>query len=222
MADDKSNFTKVIDGHGEVQYLASAPFSALATTAAGTTVVGGDLSGTVSTAVVAKIQGNATSGAVPAVGDSFVWNGSSWAPGGTWTAYTPTFTQAVGLAPTVTAARFSRLGKTMRVNVFLTATVAGTANNSILLGLPTSTDSPGGHLPKVNVAFGLLGTALVSGFTGPVIFAGVSAYFSSGTTSPLAAFRRADTNSSSELGIDPAQAFGVGSILTANLVYEVQ
>ena len=43
--------------------------------------LGGDVTGTVGSTIVTKIQGNSVSNSSPSTGDILKWNGSSWAPG---------------------------------------------------------------------------------------------------------------------------------------------
>lgn len=62
---------------------------------------------------------------------------------GPWTDYTPTLTQSGAVTKTVTRAKYIQLGKTVHVNVYLTITGTGTANNVVLVGLPVASVADG-------------------------------------------------------------------------------
>jgi hypothetical protein len=55
-----------------------------------------------------------------------------------WTSYTPTLTQSGAVTKTVTYAKYVQMGKTVIVNVLLTCTGAGSAANSVVVGLPVT------------------------------------------------------------------------------------
>lgn len=62
---------------------------------------------------------------------------------GQWTDYTPALTQSTTISKTVVYARYVKIGRTVTVNVLLTASSAGTANNKILIGLPVTASTSG-------------------------------------------------------------------------------
>ena len=55
-----------------------------------------------------------------------------------WTSYTPTLTQSGAVTKTVTYAKYVQIGNFVWVQVFLTATGAGTAANAITVTLPVA------------------------------------------------------------------------------------
>jgi hypothetical protein len=55
-----------------------------------------------------------------------------------WTSYTPTLTQSGAVTKTVTYAKYIQMGKTVIANVILTCTGAGSAANSVIVGLPVT------------------------------------------------------------------------------------
>ena len=57
---------------------------------------------------------------------------------GEWQDFTPTFTQSATITKTVNFARYTQLGKWVQVQIRMTATGAGTANNIIKVGLPVN------------------------------------------------------------------------------------
>jgi hypothetical protein len=57
---------------------------------------------------------------------------------GEWQSYTPTWTQSVAITKTVNWARYTQLNKFVQVQIRMTATGAGTANNKVLVGLPVN------------------------------------------------------------------------------------
>lgn len=57
---------------------------------------------------------------------------------GAWSSYTPTFTQSATITKTVNWARYTQLNDLVIVNLKMTASSAGTANNVIKVGLPVN------------------------------------------------------------------------------------
>lgn len=135
-----------------------------------------------------------------------------------WTTFAAATAQSGSLA-TTGYAKFLLLGKTMHVAAFLVAASAGTLGNAVVLGLPSSADSPNGYQPAIGTS-GLLGVGYLFAFTGPTGYV-ASCYYASGTTSPAARFRRADQADTNDMGVSPNQAFGVGGAMQVNLTYEV-
>lgn len=60
---------------------------------------------------------------------------------GAWSSYTPTWTQSATITKTVNWARYTQFNKLVVVNIKMTASSAGTANNKILVGLPVNASS---------------------------------------------------------------------------------
>lgn len=60
---------------------------------------------------------------------------------GTWSTYTPSWTQSATITKTVNWARYSQLNKLVQVQVKMTSSAAGTANNVIKVGLPVNASS---------------------------------------------------------------------------------
>jgi hypothetical protein len=59
-------------------------------------------------------------------------------PDGAWTSYTPTLTQSATVTKTATYAKYTRIGRTIIVQVDLAVTGAGTAANAVVVGLPVA------------------------------------------------------------------------------------
>lgn len=55
---------------------------------------------------------------------------------GAWTPYTPTFTQSATITKTVVRGAYMKIGRLVVVNYRLSATSAGTASQSVRVGLP--------------------------------------------------------------------------------------
>lgn len=58
--------------------------------------------------------------------------------GNAWTTYTPTLTQSATPTKTVSYASYARAGRMIFGNVLLSVTSAGTAANTVLVGLPVA------------------------------------------------------------------------------------
>jgi hypothetical protein len=56
--------------------------------------------------------------------------------GAAWVDYTPTLTQSATVTKTITIARYCQIQKTIFVQLFVTATSAGTLGSSVEIGLP--------------------------------------------------------------------------------------
>lgn len=55
-----------------------------------------------------------------------------------WTGYTPTLTQSATVTKTVNRAAYMKVGRTVKVNGYLSVTSAGTAANNVSVGLPVA------------------------------------------------------------------------------------
>lgn len=60
---------------------------------------------------------------------------------GSWQTYTPTWTQSATITKTVNWARYMQLNDLVIVNLKMTASSAGTANNEIKIGLPVNANA---------------------------------------------------------------------------------
>lgn len=61
-----------------------------------------------------------------------------------WTTYTPTLTQGVTVTKSLTRNRYTKIGRTIVGNVYLSLTSAGTAGGHLKVGLPEACTSGGG------------------------------------------------------------------------------
>jgi hypothetical protein len=68
----------------------------------------------------------------------YVYNGGwvRFGAGGGWTSYTPTLTQSSAVTKTITYAKYEKIGRQDTVNVALSATGTGVANNSVTVTMP--------------------------------------------------------------------------------------
>lgn len=60
---------------------------------------------------------------------------------GTYSTYTPSFTQSAAITKTTNWARYSQFNDIVIASIKLTASSAGTANNPIVIGLPVNASS---------------------------------------------------------------------------------
>lgn len=123
---------------------------------------------------------------------------------GAWTSYTPTLTQNATLTKTVNYAKYQRIGRTIFVQVKLSITSAGTAGNTIKVGLPvTAADSD----------------ALIGSFT--YLDSGTQFYAGSTTgTTTTAVELMVNGATASSLGVTPAVTAASGDIVRLALTYE--
>lgn len=76
-----------------------------------------------------------------------VYNGTAWLDyDAEWTSYTPTLTQGVAVTKTVNYAKYARVGKTVVLNVHMSATGAGTATSIVTVSLPVNSVGVSGTL----------------------------------------------------------------------------
>ncbi len=78
----------------------------------------------------------------------YIYNGGwvRFGAGGGWTSYTPTLTQSSAVTKTVTYAKYEKIGRQVILNVNLSITGTGSANNTVTVSLPF-TAAVGGNLP---------------------------------------------------------------------------
>jgi hypothetical protein len=86
---------------------------------------------------------------------------------GAWISYTPTWTQAATITKTITRATYMRVGRMVNAHFYMTATSAGTAANTILMGIPVAAVTGAsliGHVDLFDVSGGLhtTGAAVLS------------------------------------------------------------
>lgn len=127
---------------------------------------------------------------------------------GAWTAYTPTLTQSGAVAKTVTYARYNKVGRMVTVNVLMTCTGAGSANNHIEVGLP---------FPEAINAAMVVGTFHLYNASGPNHFVG-ACYFWSTTT--VACVTNNNGHYLGEASSAFSSALASGDIIALSLTYE--
>ena len=80
---------------------------------------------------------------------------------GTYTAYTPTWTQSATITKTTNLGQYMLFNKLVVANFSMTATSAGTANNVIVVGLPVTASANNSLLGQaylIDVSVGVSGT----------------------------------------------------------------
>lgn len=134
---------------------------------------------------------------------------------GSWSTYTPTFTQSATITKTVNWARYMQLNDLVIVNLKMTASSAGTANNEIKVGLPVNASANNF----------LMGTMLFmdDSFSGDPVSFSIAVYDSTSAVK----FRRPAADQSEELadyvGLTASgQAFTIasGDAIWVQLTYE--
>lgn len=127
--------------------------------------------------------------------------------GVTWTDWTPTLTQSVGVASTVPHCRYCRIGNVCLVYAQFNITAAGTAGNAIIVGsLPVAPHQTGSYMP---IGHFLLADINVGYYQGAVI---------APTATTLAFVVSGQTGN---LGATPNMGLENGDYLAFTLVYEV-
>lgn len=129
---------------------------------------------------------------------------------GAWNGWTPTLSQgtAANISKTVSYAKYIQVGKLVIGSVLLTVTGSGDSGNEIRITLPVAPAYTGSQ-------FFVLGSGLFRNAT--TEYPGMLVYSGSGS---LVALRRADQNSSGEIGADPAVLCNSGDLFTASFHYE--
>lgn len=125
-----------------------------------------------------------------------------------WVAYTPTLTQNAAVTKTVTSARYMKVGRMVTVEVLLTVTGTGTANERIELGLPLAAATPIGRRG---------GTLTVTNDSGPNNFVGAAELIS---TTVVACVTNNNSNYLGEASSAFDQALAADDLVTLNLTYE--
>lgn len=120
-----------------------------------------------------------------------------------WTGYTPTLTQSATITKTVTRAAYTRVGRTIRVQIFLTATSSGTAANNLIVGLPVAP-----------AADNQLGVGLIYDTSASTRYVCTVQTFGS-----TLAFQH-DTSGASNFGVAPAVTIATGDQIGAFIEYE--
>lgn len=130
---------------------------------------------------------------------------------GAWNAYVPTITQGTStdVAKTITYAKYIQRYKSVEVTVLLSVTGSGQAGQPITVTYPVAPAFTGSSL----ITFG---TGIVR--DGSVEY--VANVGSSTTAGGSAVFRRADANSTGQVGEDPNFALASGDIIGFHVSYE--
>ena len=128
-----------------------------------------------------------------------------------WTSYTPTLAQGVStnIAKTVNAARYLKIGNTLFVNIYVSATGTGTANSAITLSIPSGfTMTSQVYL----IGQGQFVDASVSGYPVQPLY----------VNSTTVGMRRTDTaNVTQSVGSDPNVAVASGDVVFLAFIAEV-
>lgn len=127
---------------------------------------------------------------------------------GAWTTYTPTWTQSATISHTVNHAVYMKIGRLVATSVYLTATSAGTANNSVLVTLPVTAARAG---MVVGGGFFLFDASASTFYTGIPLNA---------STTTVAFYANAVTASIGQTGGSFTAAIATNDQLRFNLVYE--
>jgi len=131
-------------------------------------------------------------------------------PSGAWTAYTPTLVIGVTVAKTVNYAKYLQVGKTVFVQVNLTATASGTASSVVQVGLPSG----------LNPVLGTGATAVIGSFS--IIDAGTGFFTGAAIHSPTAIVVGLANGSGGGMGESvPAMTVVSGDFIGFSVMYEV-
>lgn len=103
-----------------------------------------------------------------------------------WTAFTPTLTQSVTVTKTVTYAAYTKVGRLVICNLYLTVTGAGTAANAVLIGLPIAASASGpmigsGMIYDASVPLIHMGVAVLNGSVASLYIHGGTGVFAGST-----------------------------------------
>lgn len=98
-----------------------------------------------------------------------------------WATYTPTWTQSATISKTVNRASYMKIGRAVLLNVMMTATSAGTANNVVGVTLPVNATGQGHGSFWFNDA----GTAIYSGTVRPISATQVAFWIGGSSTGAL-------------------------------------
>jgi hypothetical protein len=126
----------------------------------------------------------------------------------TWASYTPTLTQGGSVSKTVTYAKYKKEGRTVTVNVLLTVTGSGSANNRIDVGLPESSATIGALVVGM---FRLWNNSAPNNFVGACAFA---------STSSVACVTNNNSKYLGQSGAAFALALAAGDLINISLTYE--
>jgi len=131
-------------------------------------------------------------------------------PSGAWTAYTPTLVIGVTVAKTVNYAKYLQVGKTVFVQVNLTATASGTASSVVQVGLPSG----------LNPVLGTGATAVIGSFS--IIDAGTGFFTGAAIHSPTGIVAGLAYSSGGGMGASaPAMTVVSGDLIGFSVMYEV-
>lgn len=88
-----------------------------------------------------------------------------------WSPYTPTLTQSATVTKTLTYCKYQRVGRTIWAQGLISCTSAGTAANSVLVGLPVTAAAAGnmacgmGYIYDASAGFAYVGLAVLQSTT---------------------------------------------------------
>lgn len=122
-----------------------------------------------------------------------------------WTAYTPTLTQSATVTKTVQYAKYQRVGRTIHLAGRLDATSAGTAANTVVVGLPVAAASSLGVFGSGHIYDSSTTTRYVCSFIG--------------VSTTTASFAH-DTSGGNFWGAAPNIALAAGDVLQFAVSYE--
>jgi hypothetical protein len=132
--------------------------------------------------------------------------------GTAWTTYTPTLTQSATVTKTSTDARYQVVAGICFVEVYLSLTGAGTANNPILLGLPvTATGTLGMDV----------GTGIITDTSAAQVFPSIPTLASSTTVNFVDTTQVTGSARQGQSGAAFALALASGDFITASMFYRV-
>lgn len=129
---------------------------------------------------------------------------------GAWNPWTPTLSQggASDISKTVSEGGYIRFGKLVIASCALSVTGSGSSGNEIRITLPVTPAYTGSQFHTLGV--GIFRNATTE-YPGILVYAGSGA---------LAALRRADANSSGEIGTDPSILCNSGDFLSVTAIYQ--
>jgi hypothetical protein len=126
--------------------------------------------------------------------------------GAAWESYTPTLTQSATVTKTVTYAKYTRINKLCMVNVRLDVTGAGTAANSVVVGLPLTSATANINIGSVS----LYDASTSTNYSGTCFFATTSTITLTG-----------DWSGPNFWGVTPNVALAANDQIHISLQYEI-
>lgn len=138
-----------------------------------------------------------------------------------WTNYVPSLIQSSAVAHTTQSGRFQRVGCKMLGELEITSTAAGTATAAIIVGLPSSSDSPNGYQPVQQTTAGSpLGYGIAA--LGGVVYKFMALFNQIASGVPFVVLVRTDTTGALGMGAAaPTAALANADKVYMNFCYEV-